>query len=479
MDTIQVRIFTTYFSVPYDDLNYQLQNKVKNFCKFNLIPKKFNFQTRKWEVVGKYVIYRKKRLHIPIAYLDDFLDIFPVEQTELKYLEPAKHNRNIGIQIDKKYQPRDIQLEPIEFLSKKDSRHIRCLNLGTGIGKTFCSIYAISKLDMPAIVIVDGLTEQWQNAIKQFTGDYPYTIQGFKSFEKLIESDYKPKIILCSLGTARRWVEPESKYDKLLSWNKFCSEYEIGVKVIDEAHKAFTTVNKIDLLSNIDINIYLTATFMVSNEQVLKIYKRVFSDSVMYSKMHKAHIDTRVYEYTSGLIDKQVLTKRGYAQYKFEKNILKRKTVFKTFMYVLTEIINVEFIKIKKDKDKLLIYFTTHNLINAVKKSLSDKYPDLKIEAYLGGDDDEILKNNDIILTTQGSAGEGTDIANLRVVINAIGYKTPLKVTQTMGRLRKRNDTNVIYVDMYDSALTTHANLFNKRKDTILRWSKSYKEYTI
>jgi superfamily II DNA or RNA helicase len=137
------------------------------------------------------------------------------------------------------------QIEPVNLLLQAcKEKGGGILSLMTGFGKTFCALYALSKLKMKAIVVVNKipLMKQWQNEIATFLPDAKVgIIQG----QKNIDVEDKD-IVIAMLQSLSRIDYPDtlfkdfsvSVFDEIHNISskmfskvlfKLCSKYTIGL----------------------------------------------------------------------------------------------------------------------------------------------------------------------------------------------------------------------------------------------------------
>lgn len=367
----------------------------------------------------------------------------------------------------------------IEYIGVEDTYDIVCDDpyrnfVANGIvvhncGKTATSIASMVKYNTCTMIIVSGLVEQWVNEIDKFTENREdtYVIQGVNSIKRLLKSDYKPSIFVCSIDTLRPYILNKPNYKKFISFDKFLKRYGVGLKIMDEVHLKFAATVLVDLNSNVEQNVYLTATFDVTNKGTRKIFKRIYPDELQYSVGSENYTAVYGYRYISGVPEHACMTPRGYSHAKFEKHLVKRITKITRFVnQYLIAIIDNHFIKRRDKGEKCLIYFSTLAMIDVVKGLLEAHYPNEKIVTYTTEDPEEHLDDgNDIILTTHKSAGTGTDISKLRIVINTVSIQSQVLTRQILGRLRRLPSGNTPeFICMYDAAINAHCRHYTERR---------------
>lgn len=367
--------------------------------------------------------------------------------------------------IEMMYEPRNrIQRESIDFLTcsgnfTKGLHHSQFgLNLDTGAGKTFCMISGIVKLGLKAIIITHKtrLKEQW---IKEFTDKSDI------SEDNIIDIDGSSDMeaIMCGNKSADIYVvnhQTLTSYAKSNSWEKlhiFFKKIGVGVKVIDEAHKYFQNSLMIDFFSDIKLSFYLTATFTRSDPKEIRIFQKAYSslyrfgeETLNYEEVRK-HIVLCVVMYRSqpdfSVVRKIVNGAYGFNSYKYIDYTLKQDTQH-TMMKVIKKIID----RIENIEGKVLITSPKIESVELIAKELkyeTDKTVGVVCSKYSNEENQETIKNCDIISSTIKGIGEGDDIKGLRILINTEPIGSKALVDQLRGRLReysKEDDTYMFYL---------------------------------
>lgn len=355
-------------------------------------------------------------------------------------------------------------------------------------GKTHCAIRALSNLGVASMVVASGLVEQWYESLEKYLPNKSpkdiYIIKGYKTLEQLLGTDIFPKVIVCSLETLRLYVGKQGNYkDIYVSYPEFLKKYGIGCKIFDEVHKNFHAITMMDLYSNIKNNIYLTATFASSNSGVRRIFNTVFPQAMRFgAETYNRYVDIYFCAFKGCVIEKRVVRMRGYSHARYEYEYLRKPNNMTFFvMEVLKPLIENHFLVKRTKSQKCLIFFATIQFINVVLEMLRREYPDLNILPYIGESPDSHLDDGvDIILSTHKSCGTGTDIKNLRTVINTVSVKAvDTLVKQILGRLRVLDGCTPIMVDMFDINLSSHFRHYKDRSTLYKQLGKSYHEYSV
>lgn len=382
----------------------------------------------------------------------------------------------------------DIQILSLDFLLGR-GKYLNnkfyprlLLSLDTGMGKTYCALAAISYMKTRAIIIVpdNTLVERWVEEIYKITDlteDEIYIIQGIKSVKKIKKKTKDSKIIIASHRTL-------NTIGKNYGWSTVTELFKalkVGVKVYDEAHKEFKNILKIDLHTNTDKTIYLTATAGRSAIKEDYIYKTVFSNvpSLVFSSESREenHINMVALLYDSNpSMNEQIKCKtvKGFSATKFMKYNMSSGKIY--FLKALEVVMNT--ILSRGDNGRTLLMLGTIDMIYLVEKHLKETYPeytdDIGIYCSAVGKNikNDTLKNKQIILSTFKSLGTGSDIKDLRYVCMAEPYSSKLTASQAPGRLREKG----WYFELVDIGFTDCKRQYDSRKKTLIRKSHKYKE---
>lgn len=339
-------------------------------------------------------------------------------------------------------------------------------------GKTYVAIRSILDIQKRAMIVVPAsLMDQWQEALSNMTNANIDILRGSKSIYSLIKKDYQTEtdVFLASVNTLQEYANGSSVYNVLPSMNEFVSNLGIGIKIIDEVHINFNSNTLIDIsCGNILHNIYLSATYIRSSRSSNLIFKRIFPEEVKYDgdRDYNRYVNITETNYSFGAIDeKSVMTERGYSQYKYEKYLMKRVTKLNFVIYnVFFPVINDYFVNIRKAGEKLLIIVGMQEFAEILVNYIRDYYQDLNTITFLYGTKDEAIDDADVIVSTTGSCGTGKDISNLRSMILFTSFSSDALTMQTLGRLRKIENTPEFIYLVNKSIIAQCRHAHTKRK---------------
>lgn len=377
-----------------------------------------------------------------------------------KYDDYTKIKKGVG-----KFPPKsNIQENAIKFLCSEDdyaytARYSQLgLNLSTGDGKTYASIYSILRLKIKAIIIThqEKLKQQWLTTLTTMTS-FPeeniVNIHGTDVMEGIMKGKISGEIYLVNHQTI-------ASYARVHGWTSirdFFKKIKVGIKVIDESHKFFENTFMLDNFSNCYKTFYLTATFGRSDPAEVSLYKKAFSslarfgeETINYKEKRK-HTNFIVCYFKSkpeyGILP-DVKSRYGFSDYKYIDYELSEPN--HTLMKVLHNIID----STRQLKGKTLIISPKTETVDYIAKDISE-YLGVEVGTIHSKNSDVVNEENfkkDIISSTIKSVGEGKDIKGLRVLINLEPISSKLLADQVQGRLREYSeddDTFLFYpVDM-------------------------------
>lgn len=446
------------------------------------------FEYSHWVYKRKYCNYdtERGRLIVPIAFADDIKEVLEAYNCEVRDIALKDYPlRPIKVKMNPSFTDRAHQIKLIEKCSEK-TPGMKGLAMQTGKGKTYCATKSWVNLGYAGVVIVGGLTEQWADSIKEqtdITSDEIYMIKGFDSLAQLAKHpEYKPSIFVAEHRTMQIFCNGENDYD-LLPWtfSGFFKEYGIGVKIVDECHQKFHANTMMDLELNVPYNLYCSATFTQNDKTARQIFNKVFPESIQYGMdAYDRYVSTFIYHYYGEVREERCSRQKGYMHALYEKELRVSEQKFNYHIHMMFEpIINQHFInrRVEGKNHKMLILCSTIEFIECVVTRLRKIYPDLKINSYIGGSENEILKQSDIIVSNAQKAGTGLDLKGLITLYNTISTQSAPLVQQIFGRLRKADDVEMHYIDRCDDNISRHLAHAEERFGILKRLSRVYREY--
>ena len=379
------------------------------------------------------------------------------------------------------YHKTTLVIKNIEYSHKERARCITCDNdehlyltedfIVTH--NTFCSCTALCKSKMKTLIIThrDSIRNQWGNTLLKMIGMSSKDIHIFDEASELAEvafGNYLPEadVYLVTHQTFKAAVKRVGDLKKI---GAIPRKLHIGLKIIDEAHLEFRSTLFIDFILNIKRNIYMTATFGRSDKNENAIFRHVFANAKQYIPLEynsatatqpkkwveynvvslNTHVPMNLYRY-------RIAGGRGMNSGIYGRFVIKRDKQLHHFKCCL-ELLHI--IYERDDKSKVLIfmplidlcteaaYFFTSNL------DYDEDFPfSLSIKTINSTNtksENEYNKRADVIVTTIGSCGTGTDIPGITDIICCSPFASSLTAKQVFGRLRYCGK-QCHYYDIYD-----------------------------
>jgi hypothetical protein len=402
--------------------------------------------------VREYFIYsgndrNKKPLfgkeHDVIYISSGFLDI--IDETIRKLPKPKviEYQTPKKVEITMNREPRsELQEDCINMMLHNTSNKLT-IELKPGTGKTFIATYATSKIQMKPLVIAPTtlLKNQW---VEEFEGC------GIPREDIATRIWDAPNKKLCVVTIASIELELGKDWEKLMN---VIRESSFGIKIVDEAHLHLKGVLKLDAISNIKHNWYLSATLGRSDELEDKILNRALLDAKRF--VGNSNYEEYQNEYVNIYLQDiyyNPSNKLCNQHFKYGTKGLIKATYYRMlldyyngnpFMSNIKRLIKIAY-DTKTYDGKILVLVPLLDVIDRLKHELLndrwyDKFNIVTVDGSLPlAVKRRALEDGDLILTTTMSVGTGTDIKNLACVINFDQAASPIILEQVCGRLRDR-----------------------------------------
>lgn len=318
---------------------------------------------------------------------------------------------------------------------------------------TFIALYAIAQLGLKPLIVA------------------PTTLLKNQWIENLIELDIDKNDIATNIYDAPNKtfcvvtisaIENELRKD----WAgllKVIDEASFGIKITDESHLHLKGLLKLDAISNIKYNWYLSATLGRSDATEDRILNRALLDADRF--IGNATYEEYQHEYVNVYLQDMYYyptTKLCEENFKYGSKGLIRSTYYNMLMNYKNGIpfLNNLIVLMKRAKSittydgKILLLVPLISIIDRLKEEMK-KDPYFDKYTYSGVDGSMSLSTRrdamecDFILSTSMSMGTGVDVSNLAAVVNFDQYSSSIIVEQIVGRLRDRGK-DTWYIDVCD-----------------------------
>lgn len=461
-----------------DRVFFTMSRLVEAVLYNKLVDYVYDFKRKRFVLNDSFYKYSTKDNYgiIPIAYYEKLKEDLLANNIKIteNLLNDFSNSKSVKINFKFKsnFVDKENQTAPINFLINSPNPQ-RALSLQTGIGKTYCALKAACTLNKPLLVITSKLTSQWYNEIVDkidIEEKYIYTIKGFKTIHDLMTKPlaFKPTIFVASLETLRDFAQGIKTYEDVnYSYADFLSMFSIGTKIIDECHDTFHAIVMIDLFSNIEHNLYLSASYLRTNESTKVIFNKVFHEGLKHQGDIKKYTDFYIVNYNMA-VPLNFINRGGfYSHINYEKALLRDNKLFSTwYNNVIKRLVDEYYISRYKKGQKLLIIVSLKITIQVLVDELKLSFPDMDIRPFASEDPDDNL-NADIIVSTYQSAGTGIDIKGLITLLQTTSLKAEKLSIQIPGRLRETKDgTQTIFIDINNTYVMAQKNHMAEKLNT-------------
>lgn len=413
----------------------------------------YNMEADEYRPYG-YIVH-DNALYIPNIDIDRYLK--PLDEKEIIKSNPTKW-KPMSRHHMSRVAPRDsLQENVISFLTGtgmyKDTKneHQLAVIVPPGKGKTFTTVYSVTEMNRKSLIITHmvKIKKQWYDT---FTGIFDYDPSEImelttSALDKAFDGhDFEKNVYFASHQMINRWIS--SKHPTALT--KVLEVLGIGIKVIDEYHLQWRNSLILDMFSNVDKNIYLTATFARSDQGEDMLFKRVTKNFQVYGSDERPEEDKHtIYHpvyYTTKCPFKTVKAMGSGRGMGIKKWIYADWQHFNdpnnTCNNLILDIVD----KCLMNDGKILITVASIKAAEFVYEKIQQKYPDLIVgcinSSHSIKDNEYCKQHAQIIVSTVQSIGTGADIKGLRYVINAEPFASKVTAEQFLGRLRPYYDAS-------------------------------------
>lgn len=361
--------------------------------------------------------------------------------------------------------PREEQVELIDYLiadAKEGYAPSKMVELQTGKGKTYLSLYGIWKMNLRTLLVVKPMyMSKWIEDVagdkkKGTTGAFDMSkkgrllvIQGSKDMINLIAlakaGELEAQFIIISINTMRDFIEEtrgvEDDNNRFgIHPEKLCETLGIGIRLVDEAHQEYHAIYRMDLFTHTHKTISLSATMKSDDQFINDRYETQWPLPTRGPKVpfHRyIHVRTVWFSIddAKGLRYKNFM--KQYSHTMFEQSIMKDKRRLALYTDMIMDLQRKIFIETRKPGQKSIIFFATKEMCTYFQAQFQAAYPELKVNRYIGEDPYSKLLEADMAITTLKSAGTAVDIVNLSRVLCTVAVSSKQANEQAVGRLRE------------------------------------------
>ena len=438
-------------------------------------------------------------IRYPFSLKEDIIEYLNKNniEIEIKEFKPSKSDK-VDYKLAVDYKPREDQQLYINLITNINYP-TTLIDLKTGGGKTFISMYAMSKLKRRfGVIVLPRYIDKWKQDLEFYLGlgdEDVYVIQGGNSLRKLMsmskEDRKKIKAYIISLKTLTIYINEYLDIDQPFTYpvepddlNKIL---RVGYLLSDEVHQEFHNVYLSQMFIPTKKLIGMSATLESNDKRTNNMYKLLFPIEARLQEEveHEPYINVIAIKYNLDPIYRKTIkykSTQGYSQIKFEQSILKRRTATKRYIKMINTFLEALYIKRREEGDKCIIFAGTIAMCKQIRDYLKRYHPNLIINKYTQEDDFDVFDKSDVIVSTLLSSGTAIDIPNLITVLQTIAIDSIQANKQGIGRLRKIKGKEVIYAYFYCSDIESHRRYNINKTKYFKHISKSnisltYREY--
>ena len=373
-------------------------------------------------------------------------------------VRPIPVGTDVNITLNKDKSPRDYQQAIIDYTMEM-KRHGVNITLNPGAGKTFTALNIVELLHKRLLVMIPpkyfGL---WYEAFDDIL-NLGYTVEeisGSKALkdlnQRILNNGTVADIVLMSNVTYRTYIENWERFSEEDDWldrtgyliepDRFHEHGGFGIQINDEIQDDPGLVFKIDTVTHVPLQLYLSATPYTGNDKLTQMI------NVMMPECNNAPLpDNDVYANVIALLYNDTVQpydylgfKRAYSQIKYESGLMKSKSRMQRYLDMITKVVQVRYVRDQKEGQRMLLFFATVAFIEKVAKHLKKTFPQYNINAYVAGVPYETLLTSDISVTTLKSGGTGVDVRNVKEIFCGHATDSKRDSIQLLGRARRLKD---------------------------------------
>lgn len=396
------------------------------------------------------------------------------------------------ISFSMKYLPRnDVQKEAVRFLlSKGDFQYTKgasqlILALIGGGGKTYCSVAAMSILEMKSLVVchTGDLMNQWISRLLEYTTIPESYIIKLSSYKQLLEYLNPTREVLKRKCTEYVYIISHSLIHNFMAKEGMKATYTllnnmgIGLKIIDEFHRNFMNTLMLDYSTNVKKTIYLSAT----PSRTDRVEDAVFQ--LAFNRVYKLKRDTNDFgdvANTYAIYD--IFETRPLEVDLIRMTVGKKFNIHRYMDYELSEGVILErmlfwldwlYKRPNMDTGAIFVLSPSKESCKITSQIISETYPDKKVTAHFTGNKVDNIGEYDVVCGTVKMLGTGTDIDNLRAMIVLEPIGSEVNADQLIHRLMRGKTQDITYnIELIDRAVSNVYRMYLRRKKVYSKFVK-------
>lgn len=484
MAELTVTIFSHHFSV--SNISGRAYAAVREFAQryvqYGVIK-----QHGQWVRVAKkvYAAATQDRtvFRFHINQLEDFehhLKRHFLKDTEERFTQPFKEIDPVTLEIKPEWIPREDQTPVIEYICADTPNISRFVDLQTGKGKSFITMYSAALLKARAVYLFRPMyLDKWVIDIRktyEMAQEDLIVVQGSGELIEFLEmmrtGEWAGKVVLISNKTFQNYLKLyEELKEGILDAGYACTPPQffefVGstLRVIDEVHQDFHLNFKIDLYTHVRRSVSLSATMISDDPFVERMQNLAYPSGLRYKGgVYDKYIATRAVFYSLADPTKvkwKAPYNSNYSHNVYEHSIMKVPSMLSNYVKIIIRLLETTWLRedYYQPGDRAVVFCASVDFCTLLTDRLKQHFTKFATERYVGSLNDpyDNLMVPDLRVTTHGSAGTAVDIPQLTVTIMSLALKSSAGSLQNLGRLRKLKDgREPLYVYMNCSDIPKH-----------------------
>lgn len=362
---------------------------------------------------------------------------------------------------------------------------------------TFSSLNAIAEISKRFVVLIRPMyMDQWEEAVVNTLNirrDQVMVVKGGKQLLTLLELAERNALgdvaaIIISNKTFQFWLKAYSKFGEdstnlgyAFLPDEFYAKLKAGVRLNDEVHLDLHLQFLIDLYTNIERSIGLSASLLSTDSFTTKMQELIYPHDIRHNggPLNK-YVSSVAAFYQIKDTRPTRTTYPGstmYSHIAFEESIMRYTNLMDGYVKTIEQLFIEYFMKEYKPGQRCLIFAASVSMCTKLQYIFQRKYPQLKVNRYVDEDPFEYLLEADLCFSTVLSAGTAVDISMLKTVIMSNSLDSIQSNIQAFGRLREIKDLTLRFVYLVCLDIPKQVEYHKSKKELLIQRSKTYGEY--
>ena len=255
-----------------------------------------------------------------------------------------------------------------------------------------------------------------------------------------------------------------------------------GVRMVDEVHLDLHLQFKLDLYTNVQTSIALSATFLSNDKFIEHVQKIMYPPATRYQGGPLDRYVTAIAAFYSIENMERIRTVENggnmYSHNAFEKSIRRNPQQLANYCRLIKHYVDVTFMDDYKQGERCIVFCSSVEMCAIVRNSLSRSYPHLDIRRFVAEDPPENMLEPDIIVTTVLSGGTAHDVPKLKAIVQTITLDSIQSNIQAMGRLRNIPGMPLRFLYMVCTDVEKSMKYHHSKVEMLKERAKVYQEIT-